>query len=67
MDKRNTVNLLLVGAAGLPIGGLALPYLTFFVPPRCVPPPLHPPAPPIPIVAPPIALIFILFSILSTR
>merc|ERR1719235_1744445 len=32
MDKRNTMNLLLVGAASLPIGALALPYALFFVP-----------------------------------
>jgi len=34
MNKRNIVNLLLVGAAGLPVAGLALPYATFFIPPR---------------------------------
>ena len=33
MNKRNIVNLLLLGAASLPIGGLALPYAVFFVPP----------------------------------
>merc|ERR1712187_130563 len=32
MDKRNTMNLILVGAAALPVGGLALPYAAFFVP-----------------------------------
>merc|ERR550537_1374881 len=32
MEKRNTMNLLLVGAASLPIGALALPYALFFVP-----------------------------------
>merc|ERR1719235_21968 len=32
MDKRNTMNLLLVGAASLPIGALAVPYALFFVP-----------------------------------
>merc|ERR1719265_1690453 len=32
MDKRNTMNLLLVGAASLPVGALALPYALFFVP-----------------------------------
>jgi cytochrome b6-f complex iron-sulfur subunit len=32
MDKRNTMNLLLVGAASLPVGSLALPYAFFFVP-----------------------------------
>lgn len=36
MNKRNIVNLLLLGAASLPIGGLALPYAVFFVPPRRV-------------------------------
>eukprot|EP01025_Chloroclados_australasicus_P029208 TRINITY_DN2908_c0_g1_i1.p1 TRINITY_DN2908_c0_g1~~TRINITY_DN2908_c0_g1_i1.p1 ORF type:complete len:240 (+),score=30.02 TRINITY_DN2908_c0_g1_i1:74-721(+) len=32
MNKRNIMNLLLVGAAGLPIGTMAIPYLAFFVP-----------------------------------
>merc|ERR1719436_2224127 len=32
MDKRNTMNLLLVGALSLPIGALGLPYALFFVP-----------------------------------
>eukprot|EP01025_Chloroclados_australasicus_P028765 TRINITY_DN284_c2_g1_i3.p2 TRINITY_DN284_c2_g1~~TRINITY_DN284_c2_g1_i3.p2 ORF type:complete len:217 (+),score=26.78 TRINITY_DN284_c2_g1_i3:121-771(+) len=32
MNKRNIMNLLLVGAAGLPIGTMAVPYLAFFVP-----------------------------------
>merc|ERR550537_762304 len=32
MAKRNTMNLLLLGAASLPIGALALPYALFFVP-----------------------------------
>jgi cytochrome b6-f complex iron-sulfur subunit len=32
MDKRNTMNLILVGGAALPVGGLALPYALFFVP-----------------------------------
>merc|ERR1719191_1280738 len=32
MEKRNTMNLLLVGAASLPIGGLGIPYIAFFVP-----------------------------------
>merc|ERR1711920_153966 len=32
MDKRNTMNLLLVGALSLPVGALALPYALFFVP-----------------------------------
>jgi cytochrome b6-f complex iron-sulfur subunit len=32
MDKRNTMNGLLLGAASLPIGSLALPYAAFFIP-----------------------------------
>lgn len=36
MDKRNTMNLLLLGAVSLPVGALALPYAVFFVPPKCV-------------------------------
>eukprot|EP01025_Chloroclados_australasicus_P028745 TRINITY_DN28483_c0_g1_i2.p1 TRINITY_DN28483_c0_g1~~TRINITY_DN28483_c0_g1_i2.p1 ORF type:complete len:315 (-),score=27.68 TRINITY_DN28483_c0_g1_i2:275-1219(-) len=32
MNKRNIMNLLLLGAAGLPIGTMAVPYLAFFVP-----------------------------------
>merc|ERR1711907_132046 len=32
MNKRFTMNLLLVGAASLPVGTLALPYALFFVP-----------------------------------
>merc|ERR1712224_7404 len=32
MAKRNTMNILLVGAASLPITSLALPYALFFVP-----------------------------------
>merc|ERR1711907_32219 len=32
MNKRNTMNLLLVGAASLPIGSLAVPYALLFVP-----------------------------------
>merc|ERR1719160_1108593 len=32
MEKRNTMNLLLVAAASLPIGSLAIPYALFFVP-----------------------------------
>merc|ERR1711977_56585 len=32
MNKRNTMNLLLVGAASLPVGALAIPYALFFVP-----------------------------------
>ena len=34
-NKRNIVNLMLVGATGLPTIGLAIPYLAFFVPPTC--------------------------------
>lgn len=33
-NKRNIVNLMLVGATGLPTVGLAIPYLSFFVPPK---------------------------------
>jgi len=33
MEKRNTLNLILLGTAGLPIAGLAIPYVAFFVPP----------------------------------
>merc|ERR1711865_275049 len=32
MDKRNTMNILLAGAASLPVGSLAFPYILFFVP-----------------------------------
>eukprot|EP01026_Neomeris_dumetosa_P046102 TRINITY_DN3919_c0_g2_i1.p2 TRINITY_DN3919_c0_g2~~TRINITY_DN3919_c0_g2_i1.p2 ORF type:complete len:216 (+),score=30.28 TRINITY_DN3919_c0_g2_i1:92-739(+) len=32
MNKRNIMNLLLLGAAGLPITTMAIPYLAFFVP-----------------------------------
>merc|ERR1711896_67638 len=32
MEKRNTMNILLVSAASLPVGALALPYALFFVP-----------------------------------
>jgi cytochrome b6-f complex iron-sulfur subunit len=32
MNKRNIMNLILLGGAGLPIAGLAGPYLLFFVP-----------------------------------
>merc|ERR1711939_236888 len=32
MEKRTTMNILLAGAASLPIGSLALPYAFFFVP-----------------------------------
>jgi hypothetical protein len=34
-NKRNIVNLMLVGAAALPTAGLAGPFLYFFAPPRC--------------------------------
>jgi cytochrome b6-f complex iron-sulfur subunit len=33
MDKRNTMNLLLLGVASLPVASLGLPYVYFFVPP----------------------------------
>merc|ERR1719330_2201922 len=33
MDRRNLMNLILVGSAALTIGGLAVPYIAFFVPP----------------------------------
>jgi cytochrome b6-f complex iron-sulfur subunit len=32
MDKRNTMNLILVGSAALPVAGLGLPYAAFFIP-----------------------------------
>lgn len=32
MNKRNTMNLVLLGGLGLPIGAMAIPFLTFFVP-----------------------------------
>jgi cytochrome b6-f complex iron-sulfur subunit len=32
MDRRNTMNLLLVGVASVPVAGLGLPYIAFFVP-----------------------------------
>ena len=32
MNKRNTLNLILLGGIGLPVAGLAGPYLLFFVP-----------------------------------
>lgn len=35
MNKRNIMNLILAGGAGLPITTLALGYGAFFVPPRC--------------------------------
>lgn len=34
-EKRNIMNLLLAGAVGLPVAGLAGPYALFFVPKRC--------------------------------
>lgn len=34
MNKRVLMNWLLAGAAALPIGGLAVPFAAFFVPPR---------------------------------
>lgn len=33
-EKRTTMNLLLVGAASLPVAGLAVPFAAFFVPPK---------------------------------
>jgi len=33
MDRRNLMNLILVGSAAVTIGGLAVPYIAFFVPP----------------------------------
>jgi len=33
MEKRNTMNLLLLGGAALPVGALGIPYLAFFFPP----------------------------------
>jgi len=35
MEKRTTVNALLLGAVGLPVGLMAVPFLAYFVPPRC--------------------------------
>lgn len=32
-ERRFLMNLILVGSAGLTIGGLAIPYIAFFVPP----------------------------------
>merc|ERR1719327_1172803 len=32
MEKRNTMNLLLLGAASLPVAGLGIPFISFFVP-----------------------------------
>ena len=32
-DRRNLMNLILVGSAAVTIGGLAVPYIAFFVPP----------------------------------
>jgi hypothetical protein len=34
MNKRNVMNLLLLGGISLPVAGLAGPYLLFFVPKR---------------------------------
>jgi hypothetical protein len=34
MEKRNLMNLLLLGAIGLPTAGLAGPFVLFFAPPR---------------------------------
>jgi len=36
MNKRNTMNLLLLGAIGAPAASLALPFAVFFVPRMCV-------------------------------
>lgn len=33
MDKRVTMNALLLGAVGLSIGAIGVPFVTFFVPP----------------------------------
>mmetsp|Transcript_26206 Transcript_26206/g.56779 ORF Transcript_26206/g.56779 Transcript_26206/m.56779 type:complete len:268 (-) Transcript_26206:100-903(-) len=33
-DRRNLMNLILVGSAAVTIGGLAVPYFAFFVPPK---------------------------------
>jgi len=33
MNRRNIMNLILLGSAGLTVGGLAVPYIAFFVPP----------------------------------
>jgi len=32
-DRRNIMNLILVGSAAVTVGGLAVPYIAFFVPP----------------------------------
>lgn len=37
MEKRNLMNLLLLGALALPTGGMLVPYATFFAPPGLVP------------------------------
>ena len=34
MEKRKTLNALLLGAVGLPVGLMAVPFLSYFVPPR---------------------------------
>lgn len=36
MEKRNLMNLLLLGALALPTGGMLVPYATFFAPPGLV-------------------------------
>jgi len=33
MERRNIMNLILVGSAAVTVGGLAVPYIAFFVPP----------------------------------
>eukprot|EP00798_Chlamydomonas_sp_ICE-L_P016075 gene16075-22213_t len=33
MDKRNTMNLILLGGVGLPVGAMAVPFAVFFYPP----------------------------------
>ncbi|KAL7461126.1 hypothetical protein ACHAXS_001555, partial [Conticribra weissflogii] len=32
-NRRNLMNLILVGSAAVTVGGIAVPYVTFFVPP----------------------------------
>jgi hypothetical protein len=36
MNKRNLMNLVLLGGISLPVGAMGLPFLSFFVPPSCV-------------------------------